>query len=70
MNYFVTGGTGFIGRFVVERLLKRPNAKVHLLVRKESKANRITSYNVCYTKLLRGYEIVHRLTSCPCPTGY
>ena len=37
MNYFVTGGTGFIGRFVVARLLKRPKSKVYLLVRKESK---------------------------------
>jgi len=37
MNYFVTGGTGFIGRFVVERLLKRPKSKVYVLVRKESK---------------------------------
>ena len=37
MNYFVTGGTGFIGRFVVERLLKRRQATVYLLVRKESK---------------------------------
>ena len=37
MNYFVTGGTGFIGRFVVERLLKRPRSKVYILVRKESK---------------------------------
>jgi thioester reductase-like protein len=37
MNYFVTGGTGFIGRFVVERLLKRPRSKVYVLVRKESK---------------------------------
>ncbi len=38
MNYFVTGGTGFIGRFVVERLLKRRQATVYLLVRKESKS--------------------------------
>ncbi len=38
MNYFVTGGTGFIGRFVVARLLERPKSKVHLLVRRESKA--------------------------------
>ena len=37
MNYFVTGGTGFIGRFIVERLLKRPRSKVYILVRKESK---------------------------------
>jgi NAD(P)-dependent dehydrogenase (short-subunit alcohol dehydrogenase family) len=38
MNYFVTGGTGFIGRFVVERLLQRSRSTVYLLVRKESKA--------------------------------
>ena len=37
MNYFVTGGTGFIGRFVVERLLQREDAVVHLLVRETSK---------------------------------
>ena len=37
MNYFVTGGTGFIGRFIVERLLQRRQATVYLLVRKESK---------------------------------
>jgi NAD(P)-dependent dehydrogenase (short-subunit alcohol dehydrogenase family) len=36
MNYFVTGGTGFIGRFLVERLLER-KGKVYLLVRKDSK---------------------------------
>jgi NAD(P)-dependent dehydrogenase (short-subunit alcohol dehydrogenase family) len=35
MNYLVTGGTGFIGRFLVERLLARKGT-VHLLVRKES----------------------------------
>ena len=37
MKYFVTGGTGFIGRFVVEQLLRRPRSTVYLLVRKESK---------------------------------
>ena len=36
MNYFVTGATGFIGRFVVERLLQRPGAKVHVLMREAS----------------------------------
>lgn len=34
MNYFVTGGTGFIGRFVVARLLRRDeNTRVFALVR-------------------------------------
>lgn len=36
MNYFVTGGTGFIGRFLVARLLKREDAVVYLLCRKSS----------------------------------
>ena len=35
MNYFVTGGTGFIGRFVMSRLLAR-GATVHVLVREQS----------------------------------
>lgn len=35
MNYFLTGGTGFIGRFLVEKLLAR-GGTVHLLVREES----------------------------------
>ncbi|MEQ3723169.1 SDR family oxidoreductase [Alcanivorax sp.] len=33
MNYFVTGATGFIGRFLVGRLLKRDDARVFALVR-------------------------------------
>jgi NAD(P)-dependent dehydrogenase (short-subunit alcohol dehydrogenase family) len=37
MNYFVTGGTGFIGKFVIERLLQRNKSVVYVLVRKESK---------------------------------
>ncbi|HTU16258.1 MAG TPA: SDR family oxidoreductase [Solirubrobacterales bacterium] len=36
MNYFVTGGTGFIGRYLVERLLER-GGTVHLLVREGSR---------------------------------
>ena len=35
MAYFVTGGTGFIGRFLVQNLLKR-GEPVYALVRKSS----------------------------------
>ncbi|MBW2275146.1 MAG: SDR family oxidoreductase [Deltaproteobacteria bacterium] len=35
MNYFVTGGTGFIGRFLVARLLER-GGTVHVLTREAS----------------------------------
>jgi NAD(P)-dependent dehydrogenase (short-subunit alcohol dehydrogenase family) len=33
MNYFVTGATGFIGRFLVGRLLRREQSRVFALVR-------------------------------------
>lgn len=36
MSYFVTGGTGFIGRYVLERLIKR-KGKIYVLVRPQSK---------------------------------
>ena len=35
MDYFVTGATGFIGKFLVQKLLQREGT-VHVLVRKES----------------------------------
>ncbi len=35
MNYFLTGGTGFIGRFFIENLLQRQGT-IHLLVRESS----------------------------------
>jgi NAD(P)-dependent dehydrogenase (short-subunit alcohol dehydrogenase family) len=35
-TYLVTGGTGFLGRHLLERLVRRDNAKVHVLVRKAS----------------------------------
>ncbi|MFN8174003.1 MAG: SDR family oxidoreductase [Solirubrobacteraceae bacterium] len=35
MDYFVTGGTGFIGRFLVEKLLER-DGDIHVLVREGS----------------------------------
>lgn len=38
MQYFVTGATGFIGRFLVAELLKRPGAQVLALVRPGSEA--------------------------------
>ena len=36
MNYFVTGATGFIGRYLVERLLKR-DGTIYVLVREGSR---------------------------------
>ncbi|MDP9142349.1 MAG: SDR family oxidoreductase [Pseudomonadota bacterium] len=36
MNYFVTGATGFIGKFLLEQLLARDGAKVHVLIRESS----------------------------------
>ena len=35
-GYFITGGTGFIGRHLIERLLRRAERKVFVLVRKQS----------------------------------
>jgi len=35
MSYFVTGATGFVGRFLVARLLERKGT-IHVLVRKDS----------------------------------
>ncbi|MCW2777477.1 MAG: Male sterility C-terminal domain, partial [Frankiales bacterium] len=37
-TYFVTGATGFLGRRLLERLLRRPDATVSVLVRASSKA--------------------------------
>ena len=36
MNYFVTGGTGFIGRHLVEDLLKR-DGTIYVLTREGSR---------------------------------
>jgi thioester reductase-like protein len=35
-TYLVTGGTGFLGRHLLERLVRRPDAEVHVLVRRSS----------------------------------
>lgn len=37
MNYLVTGATGFLGRFLVARLLERPDTKVYTLMRRASR---------------------------------
>ncbi|MFY9487750.1 MAG: SDR family oxidoreductase [Solirubrobacterales bacterium] len=36
MSYFITGGTGFIGRYVLEQLLKR-KGRIYVLVRPQSR---------------------------------
>ncbi len=37
MQYFVTGATGFIGRFLIARLLERRGSKIYVLIRRSSK---------------------------------
>lgn len=29
MDYFITGGSGFIGRRLIKKVLQRPNSRVH-----------------------------------------
>jgi NAD(P)-dependent dehydrogenase (short-subunit alcohol dehydrogenase family) len=38
MHYFVTGGTGFIGKRLIRQLLARPDSRVWFLLRQESRA--------------------------------
>jgi dihydroflavonol-4-reductase len=47
-QFLITGGTGFIGRFVVRNLLRR-GAKVRLLCRDEAKARRLFGEQVTLT---------------------
>ncbi|HEY1076507.1 MAG TPA: SDR family oxidoreductase [Fontimonas sp.] len=47
MNYFVTGATGFIGKFLLEQLLAREGAKVHVLIR-ESSADKFAALQARY----------------------
>ena len=41
-TYLVTGGTGFLGRHLLERLVRRPDARIHVLVR-EGSAGRLAA---------------------------
>lgn len=47
MNYFITGGTGFIGKFLVDKLLKR-DGSIYVLIRKES-AHKLESLRLRYS---------------------
>jgi len=38
MAYFVTGGTGFIGTRLIERLLRERQGTIYVLVREDSRA--------------------------------
>ncbi|MFT4924468.1 MAG: NAD(P)-dependent dehydrogenase (short-subunit alcohol dehydrogenase family) [Phenylobacterium sp.] len=46
MGYFVTGGTGFIGKFLIKKLLQR-EGDIHVLVREQSLA-KITALQAIY----------------------
>src|SRR3982075_301098 len=53
MTYFVTGATGFIGRYLVERLLER-DGNIHVLVREGSQ--------VRMDELIEGWDAADRIT--------
>jgi NAD(P)-dependent dehydrogenase (short-subunit alcohol dehydrogenase family) len=53
MTYFVTGATGFIGRYLVERLLER-DGNIHVLVREGSQAR--------MDELIEGWDAADRIT--------
>lgn len=46
MGYFVTGGTGFIGKFLIKKLLQR-DGDIHVLVREQS-LNKLTQLQQVY----------------------
>lgn len=58
MNYFVTGATGFIGRFLLECLLAREGAKVYVLVR-EASADKFEALVERYAELPGKLEAMH-----------
>ena len=57
MNYFVTGSTGFIGKFLLERLLEREDAKVFVLIR-ESSAEKFAHMKERYGDLSKKLHMV------------
>ena len=70
MNYLVTGATGFIGKFLLERLLARPDAEVHVLVRDGSRA-RFEDMSTRYGEAARRDRIEAHLQECtPCAAIY
>ena len=53
MHCFVTGATGFIGRWLVRKLLEREGSVVHFLVRPESEAKLVELLDVGRAGLAR-----------------
>ena len=53
MNIFITGGLGFVGRHLSTALLEDGHHVTAVGRSSKPAGIRITSYNVCYTKLLR-----------------
>ena len=59
MKYLITGGTGFIGRFLIENLCLRPNAEIYVITRENSKHK----FDALLTKLhVNDRNKVHMLT--------
>ena len=51
MSYFVTGATGFLGRYLVGNLLKR-KGPIHVLVRKDSQKKFVEDFVAAWAKVM------------------